>query len=68
MCTACSVHRKLLIGLLPCFITGEALDAIVMEALGMDQPAGENGSGPGFLTQLSRTVGSMQKFMKQLSN
>ncbi len=48
--------------------TGEALDAIVMEALGMDQPAGEDGGGPGLLTQLSRTVGSMQRFMKQLSN
>jgi len=47
---------------------GEALDAIVMDALGIGQPAGEDGSGPGILTQLSRTVGSMQRFMKQLAN
>lgn len=49
-------------------LAGEALDAIVMDALGIGQPAGEDGGGPGILTQLSRTVGSMQKFMKQLSN
>ena len=40
----------------------------MMEALGIDQPVGEDGSGPGLLTQLSRTVGSMQRFMKQLAN
>ena len=53
----------------PARAAGEALDEIVMEALGMSQPAAEDGSGgPGILTQLSRTVGSMQKFMRQLSN
>ena len=49
--------------------TGEALDEIVMDALGMNTTAGgEDGGSPGLLTQLSRTVGSMQRFMKQLSN
>lgn len=39
-----------------------------MDALGMNGAEGEGGEGPGLLTQLSRTMGSMQRFMKSLSN
>lgn len=46
---------------------GEGLDEIIMEALGMNGPEGEDGSGPGLLTQLGRTMVSMQRFMKSLS-
>ena len=44
---------------------GEALDNIIMDALGMNGP--EEGGGPGLLTQVSRQLGSMQRFMKSLS-
>ena len=47
---------------------GEALDEIIMEALGLNGPEGDDGDGPGLLTQISRTMGSMQRFMKSLSN
>ena len=47
---------------------GEGLDEIIMEALGMNGPESDEGGGPGLLTQLSRTMGSMQRFMRSLSN
>lgn len=52
---------------------GEALDAMVMEALNpgsMTGAAGEDGKaqGPGLMQQVATTITSLQRFMRSLSN
>lgn len=50
---------------------GEVLDEILVRALGGGQP-GTSGDGaeakePGFFQQLGTTIGSLQRFMRSLS-
>ncbi|KAK9836144.1 hypothetical protein WJX81_004435 [Elliptochloris bilobata] len=48
---------------------GDALDAILNEAMGGDASGGggEGGEGPGLLAQVRGTVASLQRFMRSLS-
>lgn len=47
---------------------GEALDMIVMQALGMDKSEGDGGNGsPGLLQQIGVTLNGLQRFMRSLS-
>ena len=47
-----------------CGHAGDGLDYLLMEAMNDS----EEGSGPGLFQQLSTTMGSVQRFMKSLSN
>lgn len=47
---------------------GEALDLIIMEALGVQQGGeGEQQQGPGLISQVAVALKGLNRFMKQLS-
>jgi len=46
---------------------GERLDAILEEALETAEPGDPDGGGPSFLNNVGRTLASMQRFMRSLS-
>ena len=65
-----SPGRYKLVAELPSRPGGEALDLIILEALGGEQSGveGEAGSqGPGFVNQIGLTLSSLQRFMRSLS-
>ena len=47
--------------------SGDALDAIVEEALGLQQEADGKSGGKGILSSIGSTIASLQKFSRSLS-